>query len=292
MNIVQIHSGLGNQMFQYAFLMDLRENGLQCKADISVFDYRPSHNGYELDRVFMIDERYATKDECNRLADVSKAFFPYMRRKLGFTLKRQGTVINEPDPAEGIQLNLLKRDECYFIGYWQSERYFADIKPKIRSCFRFRQPLSLAAQQTAQQIAGTMSVGVHIRRGDYLKKRRQAEFDICGNAYYTHAVSYMQQQLGDCRFFVFSDDEQFDRQHISFPADTVFVSPSRGEQAWQDMQLMSMCKHNIIANSSFSWWAAWLNSNTDKIIVAPHIWFRTMKRPDIIPDNWIKIDVD
>lgn len=292
MNIVQIHSGLGNQMFQYAFLMALRENNSESKADISVFNYRPSHNGYELDKVFLIDEQYATREECNRLADVSKAFFPYMRRKLGITLKRNGRVINEHDPADGVQLELLKQDNCYFIGYWQSAKYFAHIKPKIRSCFQFRQPLSLRAQQTARQIEESISVGVHIRRGDYLKKRRQAEFDICGNAYYVNAMNYMRQQLGNCRFFVFSDDEQFDRQHLSFPADTVFVSPHKGEQAWQDMLLMSMCKHNIIANSSFSWWAAWLNSNKGKIIAAPNIWFRTMKRPDIIPDEWIKIDVN
>jgi len=289
MNIVQIHSGLGNQMFQYAFLLALRHRNPDSKADTSVYRYRPSHNGYELNHVFGINETLATPQECHRLADVSKAFWPDLRRKLGFVQQREGTVINEPNPAEGCQPELLEKDNCYFIGYWQSERYFADITDEVRRAFTFHLPLTISADAKRTQITSCNSVSIHIRRTDYLKPRRIKDYNVCTPDYYQRAIAYMQSYVPGCRFFVFSDDYNWVKANMEFPLGTVFVDGNTGQNAWQDMYLMSLCRHNIIANSSFSWWAAWLNNNPDKIVIAPSQWFRNRPRPDIVPEQWIRL---
>ena len=289
MNIVQIHSGLGNQMFQYAFLLALRERHPDTKADISYYRHRHSHNGFELDRVFGIQETYATPQECHRLADVSKAFWPDLRRKLGFVQQREGTVINEPDPANGISLDVLDNDNGYFIGYWQSERYFADIADKVRNAFTFRLPLTISADAKRTQITSCNSVSIHIRRTDYLKSRRIDDYNVCTADYYERAIAYMQARVPGCRFFIFSDDYDWVKSNMEFPVGTVFVHGFTGLNAWQDLYLMSLCRHNIIANSSFSWWAAWLNNNPDKIVIAPTQWFRHRPRPDIVPEQWIRL---
>ncbi len=290
MNIVQIHSGLGNQMFQYAFFLALRSVNPDCKLDVSNYRYRPSHNGYELQRVFGIAAPCATQAECDRLADVSKAFWPYIRRKLGIKRRTTGRLITEPNPAAGWCPEMLLYDNCYFLGYWQTERYFANIQGDVREAFQFCQPFSEQERLLAEQITDCNSVSVHIRQGDYLKPRRAADYNICTEAYYRKAIAYIRQNEQAARFFVFSDDPQIAQTFHCFPEDTIFVNAFRAEEAWRDMRLMSLCKHNIVANSSFSWWGGWLNANPDKRVIAPKIWFRSRPRPDIVPESWTRIE--
>ena len=292
MNIVQIQSGLGNQMFQYAFYLALKHHRPDTKIDTSIYRYRPSHNGYELERIFAIHPEHATTAERNQLADVSKDCWSVIRRAIGWKKHTTGQVLIEPDPAKGWCPEMLQAENKYLQGYWQSEHYFADVAEEVREEFQFRFLLSPTDEALAKQIQNTHSVSVHIRRGDYLKKRRIEDYNVCLDAYYRRAIEAIQAQVEQPVFYVFSDDPVWCKAQDWFPDGTVFVSGHEGSNAYIDMQLMSLCRHHIIANSSFSWWGAWLGQHKDTITIAPNTWFRNRPRPDIIPAHWTTIDVD
>ena len=279
-------------MFQYAFYLALRQDRPQTKIDPSIFSHRPSHNGYELERVFGVQAPTASPQERNQMADVSKDWFSELRRALGITRTTTGQLIIEPDPAKGWRQDLLHVDNAYLQGYWQSEKYFLPVVEQVRDAFVFLLPLPETETRMAQQMSDTQSVSVHIRRGDYLKARRRADYEVCTETYYRRAVKYVQAHVNNPRFYVFSDEPAWGRTLGCFPKETVFVSGHTGENAYIDMQLMTCCRHHIIANSSFSWWGAWLGEYKDSIILAPNTWFRLRPRPDIIPDRWIQIDVN
>ena len=292
MNIVQIHSGLGNQMFQYAFYLALKQHRPDTKIDASVYRYRPSHNGYELERIFNIHPLHASAAERDQMADVSKDWFSELRRAIGWTKHTTGQLLVEPNPANGWCPQMLEVDNCYLKGFWQTENYFSSVADQVRRDFRFCLPLSSAAQACMQAITSENSVSVHIRRGDYLKKRRIDDFNVCSAAYYRRAVEYILERMPDAIFYVFSDEPAWGQSQHIFPHGTVYVSGHTGQNAYIDMQLMSACRHHIIANSSFSWWGAWLGQQEDTIVIAPNIWFRHNPRPDITPVSWIRMDVD
>ena len=292
MNIVQIQSGLGNQMFQYAFYLALKHHRPDTKIDASIYQHRPSHNGYELERVFAIHPEHASKAERDQLADISKDFWSTLRRAIGWKRHTTGQVILEPDPAKGWCPEVLQTENSYLQGYWQSENYFAEVEDEVRQAFQFRLPLAPADTELAKQIQSADSVSVHIRRGDYLKKRRIADYNICTETYYRRAIETIQAKVKQPVFYVFSDDPAWGQAQDIFPAGTVFVSGHEGPNAYIDMQLMSLCRHHIIANSSFSWWGAWLGQTQDTVTIAPNVWFRNRPRPDSIPSNWIPVDVN
>ena len=292
MNIVQIHSGLGNQMFQYAFYLALKQNRPDTKIDTSVYRHRPSHNGYELERIFDLHPNHATVEERNRLADVGKEWYAVLRRALSWTRRTEGQLVTEPDPANGWSPALLQAENSYLQGYWQSERYFESVAEQVRRDFQFRLPLSAADEALAQEIQSHHSVSVHIRRGDYLKERRRADYEVCTATYYRRAIAYIQAHVPEPVFYVFSDDPSWGKEQGLFPQGTRFIDGHNGQQAYIDMQLMSLCRHHIIANSSFSWWGAWLGQTADTIVVAPRPWFHLRPRPDILPFQWTPIDAD
>ena len=292
MNIVQIQSGLGNQLFQYAFYLALKAHEPQTKIDTSIYRYRASHNGYELERLFDIRPDHATLAERNHMADVGKDLWSQIRRALGWKRHTTGQLVQEPDPAQGWCPEVLHAKNSYLQGYWQTEKYFLPIAQEVRRAFTFRLPLSAADQALADWMAQTNSVSIHIRRGDYLKARRQADYHVCTENYYQHAIEYIQAHVKEPVFYVFSDEPVWGQQQVFFPSGTVFVSGHTGQNAYIDMQLMSLCRYHIIANSSFSWWGAWLGEQKDTITVAPSPWFRMRPRPDIVPDRWIQIDAD
>ena len=292
MNIVQIHSGLGNQMFQYAFYVALKHNQSNTKIDASIYRHRPSHNGYELERIFAVEPVHAIIDERNRMADVGKDWFSVFRHTIGWKRKTHGQLVIEPNPSHGWCPDLLHCDNCYLQGYWQTEKYFAKVANQVRMDFTFRQPLNAIDMALANKLTKEKSVSVHIRRGDYIKERRRADYEVCTAEYYRRAVAYIQAHVDSPVFYVFSDDPTWGQEQNIFPKDTIFVSGHEGADAYIDMQLMSLCCHHVIANSSFSWWGAWLGQHENTITLAPSTWFRYRERPDIIPDNWIKIDAE
>lgn len=290
MNIIEMSSGLGNQMFQYALYCAMREQGKEVKLNILRYKYRPSHNGYELGDVFGVSPVYATRDEVDRMADVSKDFFSVLRRKLGFRHSGSGTVVREEDFGFRYTPAVFALDNAYIQGWWQSEKYFLASAGAVRRAFRFRAPLQGRNLQWAEQMRNCLSVSLHVRRGNYMNRRNFASMGaVCTAAYYNNAVSTMRERLADTpQFFVFSDDISWVKSNLDIPQ-AVYIEGNTGKSACIDLQLMSLCRHHIIANSSFSWWGAWLNPSPDKIVIAPDRWFIGRERPDVLPEQWIRV---
>ena len=167
-------------------------------------------------------------------------------------------------------------------GYWQSEKYFESIEDIIRNVFTFPEA-SEQNKAIAREMAASTSVSIHVRRGDYL---RYFPNNVLDEAYYGPAMAYFTERFKDVHFFIFSNDISWCREHLS--AERIsFVDWNTGKDSPYDMWLMTQCKHNIIANSSFSWWGAWLNNNPEKIVIAPGRWFDEFSTPDIYCKDWV-----
>lgn len=255
MKHVVFRGGLGNQMFQYALILALRKRGYKVIGDISYYNFIKMHNGYELNKVFGINDK--VKDGRGghihflRLLDKIKPVHLYASDKFIYN----ESILNNP---------------CKYIsGYWQDEKYFADIKETVRECFTF-QSIDERNANIAQNASNCESVALHLRRGDY------ASFgmSVIGEEYYSKAVTYVLSKIHNPVFYVFSDDkETVERLSRDLGINYLMISHNTGEESYKDMFLMSSCKHNIIANSSFSWWGAWLNTNNKKIVIAPKTWY-------------------
>lgn len=288
MRIVRIKSGLGNQMFQYALYKALRQEDENVQVDLSYVINRKEHAGYELKKIFDIelqsaDPYYVEKYMDNRMDVLSK-----LRRKLGLYKKTY-----YPEKIIGFDENLSNRYNVIFDGYWQSELYFKHLEREIRNDFKFRNELLGKNKKISLIIEkSNNSVSLHVRRGDYLNPEFYKKFgSVCDETYYRKACNYINSQLDNPIYFIFSNDIDWCRENIKIN-NANFVDWNLGDNAYIDMQLMSMCEHNIIANSSFSWWGAWLNKNPNKIVVAPSKWFNDKSAiiNKLIPEKWIKIE--
>ena len=174
----------------------------------------------------------------------------------------------------------------YYDGYWQDPQYFADIREELTACFTFKNPLKGKNAEVLKTITSSNSVGIHVRRGDYLKKARYR--GLCDVGYYTHAISSIKKNIDNPHFFFFSNDMEWCEEHLLpliVDNNHTFVDWNNGENSYIDMQLMSECKSLIIANSSFSWWAAYLG-NMKEMVIAPKTWFNTTPPLPIQLKEW------
>jgi hypothetical protein len=303
MKIVKVAGGLGNQMFQYAFARALEvRSGEDVYLDTSTYEYMPAHNGFELDRLFAVQYRLAREEDIRRLGTRPRSFFSKLRRK--YFTKRTHYIDRSfrYDPY----VFALGGDR-YLEGYWQSEKYFAPIADRLRQEFHFISDPGPQNWQilgeTIQQLDAKTSrqralVSVHVRRGDSL---RQPETQVCTEAYYRNALGLAKQQFIRPHFLVFSDDLSWCRTHLDLEkGDATFVDWNRGADSWRDMWLMSRCSGHIIANSSFSWWGAWLDPHPDKLVIAPARWSFSEQRVfayyrydfrDIVPESWVRVPI-
>lgn len=294
MIIVRLMGGLGNQMFQYAAARNLAIKGkTELKIDISaVLDRSPRKNftfrDYELD-VFKLDAEIATDAEIREYLPEKLNFSFRVFQRLGLTkvIKEVGQNVNSRF--------FLFPSEAYLWGYWQNQIYFNDIAPQIFEDFTLKEELihSILAE-TKERLINDNSVAVHIRRGDYVSNSViNQRHGSCTIEYYQQAISRMQGKVKDPVFYVFSDDLEWARKSLSINAPSVFIEDREHKRSFEDLYLMSLCKHNIIANSSYSWWGAWLNQSHDKIVIAPQTWFNNKqenrKRLDSLPNEWIII---
>lgn len=292
MIIVKLQGGLGNQMFQYALGRHLSiKNNAQFKLDTSPLNETAQNvtkREYDLS-VFNIKESFATEKEV--------AWFKKYRFKPGkiwFLYNR--TVVNRSRYAWEEHFNfepwiLDLKDPVYLDGFWNTEKYFKDIEDVIRKDFTLKESLSAKGAELLSQIKQTESVSLHVRRGDYISDpKTTAWLGVCSLEYYDRAIKRITKSIESPYFFIFSDDPIWAKENVTPPFPTTYA-PSNTEHPEEDMILMSKCKHSIIANSSFSWWGAWLNTNPQKIVVAPKQWFKTEKMDtrDIIPETWIKL---
>lgn len=281
LNEILLQGGLGNQMFQYAFYLSQKSAGYECRYNTEWYKHHCSHNGYELDNIFGIPQ--------------NNNFFYYHLLRVLRKLRFYKTIpfikiISDKIPSEYIREFSLKNINL-FDGYWQCESYFKTIEKDIRKVFTFNvNNVSPKSKEILYKILNSSAgVSIHVRRGDYLEKKNQELYgNICTIDYYQAAIEEITRRIGPCDFFIFSNDSEWVKTNIHTPNAT-YIDHNIGRDSWQDMFLMSQCDHNIIANSSFSWWGAWLNSNPDKIVVSPHKFINSGNSNDIIPHQWIRI---
>jgi hypothetical protein len=297
MVIVKLKGGLGNQMFQYAFGRRIAsENNLTLKLDISDFDRDVEYKrSYSL-KCFNIIENIADKKDLRKaevflcenhfgkcLRVVSR-LIPYHKR---YILREKRVFVFDPRV-------LGRHRDIYIDGYWQNGKYFSNIDHIVRKEFTFKHGVSDANRDAAQQIQNTHSIGIHVRNygvnqcGKDLKDIN--EYCIMNGHYYQEAVNYVKKILGDIYIYVFSDDIEYAKQIIQIDCPIRFMCSSRNRD-FEELQLLCSCKHQITANSTFSWWAGWLNDNPSKIVVAPERWFSSSRfdTSDLIPKDWIKM---
>ncbi len=292
MIITQLMGGLVNQMFQYAAGrgLSLRKN-TTLNLDVSGFANYGLHQGFELQRVFGDQFEIASLMSIRKVLGLqSHAIVRRVMSQNFFASFRDKGFIIEPHFCYWSGINDLTKD-CYLSGYWQSEKYFGDIAPQIRTDFTFQLPLENQNSEIVKQINQVNAVGLHVRRGDYANNpKTTATHGLCSLDYYLLSIKRMADQVERPYFFIFSDDIAWVRNNLKINFPHQYVSHNHGLESYNDMRLMSVCKHQIIANSSFSWWGAWLNANTDKVVIAPQKWFSiTTDTSDLIPPGWIKV---
>ena len=295
MIIIKLQGGLGNQMFQYAIGRKLSIlNKTELKLDLNfLLDRTPRPNftyrDYNLN-IFNLKVEFATQEQI-------KPFVNYPDNKIKIKiytylfLVKNNKYINEKQPT--CEPDIFKlTGNIYLDGYWQTEKYFSDIKNILYNDFTIKIPQDKKNQEIAEIIKNSNSVSIHIRRGDYIENKQTYNVHgVCDLDYYNNCINLLLKQIENPRFFIFSDDHQWATENLKLDYPITFVDHNDGSKNYEDLRLMSQCKHNIIANSSFSWWGAWLNSNPEKIIIAPQKWFSVTTRniKDLIPDSWIKL---
>jgi hypothetical protein len=272
-------------MFQYALAKSLQASGKNVTLDSSMLRYDGNHA--ELSLFPKIREEYKEADSylIAKLGDCNKSILHKVKRKI---IGYKKTHVLEKDYA--YNPSVFDMDNVYLEGYWQSEKYFSNIESQIRSLYTFPEITDKSNLDLADKIKSCNSVSIHIRRGDYLsEKNAPMHGNICTKAYYDNAIKYISENVANPQFYIFTDDAEWARQQYKGEEYTI-VDQNHADNSFRDMQLMSMCKHNIIANSSFSWWGAWLNPNKDKIVTAPPKWFNLADTPDIWCDGWKVMD--
>ena len=291
---VVLRGGMGNQMFEYAAGLALaKKYNTELVLDMTYLDDRSprrdfTYRHYELN-AFTIAPRFTG------LAHAAHAI-PIPGVWLGLDLafiKTRGVfgtrkLIAEKHEGRFDPSVLNAGGSACLWGYWQSEKYFESARDEVRAAFAFARAVPPSAQALANQIKKTGSVSLSVRRGDYVNASNAKLFGETNLRYYEDAIKYISSRVPDPRFFVFSDDIAWCRENIHIPFETAYVPADLdGPSA---MQLLSLCKHQIIANSSFSWWGAWLNRNSQKIVIAPKHWTaHGPEQEDIVPPEWVRV---
>lgn len=279
-------------MFQYAAGRCLAHKyKTELKLDIRDFkDYKLRNYGLN---GFGIIENFATSSDMSRILFPSDTLAVKVFKHVIRSVSRVQSIEYIKEKEYRFQQNFLKLpDNIYLDGYWQSEKYFLDVESIIRKEFSIVNPFTPKSQNLAEQIQNCEAVSLHVRRGDYVSDpKTNSVHGVCGIDYYSNATDMICERIENPYFFIFSDDPDWACSNIKPNAPTTYVSHDDHSKDYEDICLMSLCKHNIIANSSFSWWGAWLNGNPEKMVIAPRKWFNSKDKDtrDLLPDRWHKI---
>lgn len=295
MNRIAIYGGLGNQMFQYALCVALNQKGIKSRILFSHYLYSFHHNGFSLGNAFKIKLDLPSKI-LNSILTYGEFF--YKNRISGFFLKRM-LVSYQQKKNKYLEKKEFEFDPEVFnqkgktlVGIWQAEAYFRDIKELIVREFEFRTPADQINGELIEKIVNSNSVSIHIRRGDYLNDRWKNILGVIrGTVYYDNAINFIRGKVKNPQYFVFSDDIKWAKENLKLD-NCIYVDHNKGRNSYVDMYLMSICKHNIIANSTFSWWGAWLNKNPKKIVTIPEKWIIGKNCKQMYPAQWVRIKVE
>ena len=287
MIVVRVEGGLGNQMFQVAFGMQLAHR-LQTELVLDLASYagRPEH-GYLLNR-FHVGARELSNDERRRLPRRYRQ--PSPRLSPSGLLGLNGLRRLREKPFGFAEKYLRARDNSYLVGYWQSEKFFSDVQSQVRDQFQLCVPLSAESQRMREMMLGTPSVAVHIRRGDYVTNATAASiYRTLSVEYYRQRIMHYLASRANARVFVFSNDIAWCRSQLgTLPGPVHFVDHTTAATAHEDLWLMTAAECQIIANSTFSWWGAWLSTRSDQRVIAPRHWFHpgTLDDQHLPCDGW------
>ena len=281
MRLIKMIGGLGNQMFIYAFYLKMKHHYPDTNIDLSDMVHYKVHNGYEMNRIFDLSQ---TEFCINRTL---KKILEFLFFKKIYERRQDPSTLYPYEKRYFWPL-------LYFKGLYQTERFFFDIKDDVRKAFSFN--LNIANPESLELLkqieVDDQAVSIHIRRGDYLLPRHWANTgSVCQLPYYKNAIAEMENRITGPSYYVFSDDISWVKENIPLKK-AVYVTWNKGEDSWQDMMLMSHCRHHIICNSTFSWWGAWLNPRKEKIVIAPCRWFQHKETPDMYPKEWIKVPIN
>ena len=292
MIVVRLMGGLGNQMFQYALGRALSHRlGVELKLDLSWFsDQNKSvtRRDYQLAALNTVAS-IATKDDLDRLRVPGRGWFADIAGMLNPFYRK--TYIRE----RGFQFDptmLNSQDDVYLEGFWQSERYFKEISEILRQEFTLRTALDEHGHRLKDLIVGCRSVSLHFRRGDYVTSQTANKFHgTCSLDYYREAVDVIRNRVSSPHFFIFSDEPSWVRKAFPLDLPSTFIGGDGPRPAPEEMYLMSKCRHHVMANSTFSWWGAWLQGSTGNTVIAPQKWFSSsaVNTSDLLPEQWIRI---
>lgn len=270
MIVVQLSGGLGNQLFQYGLG---RKLSIKNKTDLYL--YTQNLKNFHTKRDLCLDNlntQFKEIKTLNNLKIIKEKFFHY-------------------DPL----VHLIKNNS-FLKGYWQSEKYFKDIRNFLLKEITPKNKLHDSYYELEKEIINSDSVSIHIRRGDYLCSKNIQFHGVCSLDYYDKSIKHLLEKgkTKSYTFFVFSDDIKWAKENLRYDSlNMKYISKENDSSLFlEEFFLMSKCKHNIIANSTFSWWAAWINQNPNKIVIAPVQWFSQSNKnitKDLIPSNWIRI---
>lgn len=290
MVIIKISGGLGNQIYQYALYRKFQSLGTEAKMSLEYFKNDkilrpvPGHSvKYLLGVIFSgIKESFSTDEEDKEFKKFStNPVLRFLARK-GLV---PGVVIEDVQvSASNYNPKILKLKNGYIDGYWQSMKYSSDINDSIRKELSFKKPLTGQNAEIAAEIVKTNSVSIHVRRGDYVN----TEYELLGSAYYKKALAVVKEKIKDPKLFIFSDDIDWCKENLGING--TYITWNRGADSYIDMQLISLCKINIVANSTFSIWAAILNSNKNHLVIHPYKYTKfNEQKKDRWPEEWIEI---
>lgn len=284
MIVTKISDGLGNQFFQYALGRSLsHKHNKTLKLDISAFTTNYTLRDYQLKKYNIVKKEFTFFE---------KMYFVYFYRivkKLIIKLNLKNKIFKNiywEKKEMSFDEKVFKTESQYFFGYWQDLRYFKDIRDLIVKELTLKEKLNEVNLKTLRLIHETHSVSLHIRRGDYLRIKHQ---QVCDLEYYKKAISIIQNKVEKPVFFIFSDDIQWVKENLEIDFETHYIDFNQDNPRF-DIELMKNCKHNIIANSTFSWWGAWLNEYNDKIVISPKYWSKNFPTPEGLQEkDWIFI---
>lgn len=319
MKIVRIKGGIGNQLFQYAFGIKLSNFNAEIKFDLSDYDIYTKKDKfgvkYRLDK-FNTNMKIATEQEILKIKGkekksklnnkimynfglLSKIYRMFYWRYDRIMYTRRRVIIEKPYKFKTQNV----KDNKYFDGYWAKYKYFEDIRDFLLKKLKLNNEYQTNKyKELKERIANQEnSISVHLRKwgGDKAKEanHEQIELDVFGVLpfdYYIKAVRYIEERINNPNFYIFSDDIEWAKKNLKINDNHKFINLG-SEGDYLELKLMSYCKHNIIANSTFSWWSAWLNENPDKIVIAPKRWYNNLnfqkqyEKNHFIPKEWIKL---
>lgn len=299
MIITRLSGGIGNQMFQYAMGRALAlRNETELRLDTSSYELRREGAAQ---RAFGL-QHFAVRAPVATPGDYATLSIPDLRNTslLARAIRKWQETLDRLLPLRKRRI-VIERGyvfspnafsagpDCLLIGVWQSPKYFSDAEAVIRREFTLASPLSAGGAAMLERIKAAPSVSVHVRRGDYAgNAKTNAKHGTCPPEYYASAIMHVTKAVANPRFFIFSDDIEWAKKNLNLPQETVFVPEAIPD--YEALVLMSACTHHILANSTFSWWAAWLNASPDAVVIVPKLWFASgTSAEDLISANWLRL---